>query len=168
MTTIRTVLLLRHAEAEPYASGRPDISRVLTPHGHEQARNVGGHLRDSTLPVDRVWCSSAIRTRQTLEDLGLDDAVEIDFSDALYDAGSDTIRAAIGELDDSVRSVLVVGHAPGIPATAHALAEPRLSEPQALSRIEHRFPPATLARIDVFTPWNRLTSGTLVSVFITA
>jgi phosphohistidine phosphatase SixA len=78
----RTLLILRHAQTEDTRPGSRDSERRLTPDGERDAEQVGDHLRKQGITIDKVLCSSAARTRQTLELLKLDvqldpDRVEI-------------------------------------------------------------------------------------------
>jgi phosphohistidine phosphatase len=166
MSTRRTVLLLRHAQTEDTRPGGRDIDRQLTASGEEQAAAVGAHLATQRLTVDAVLCSSAARTRQTLSALGLvlPDARRLDVSSAYYNAGSDTLIAALRGQDADCRTVLLVGHAPGLPAVAYELADPNASDPAALAAIDGRFPAATLARLEFSGDWADLESAALVDV----
>lgn len=165
MDTLRTLLLLRHAEAESFAPGRRDAERRLTARGHEQARALGDWLRASGVSIDHVVCSTATRTQQTLEDLRLDPTTtSVELSRSLYEAGSDTVLELIREIEDAATTVLLVGHAPGIPTTVHSLAEPGTSDQTALDIVETRFPPATLAVLEINVPWSSSSSAALRSL----
>jgi phosphohistidine phosphatase len=166
MATRRTVLLLRHAQTEDSRPGGRDIDRQLTADGEEQARAVGAYLADQLLTVDAVLCSSAVRTRQTLAGLGLPlpDASRLDLSSDYYNAGSDTLVAALRAQEEECRTTLLVGHAPGVPAVAYELADPDTSDPAALAAIDGRFPAATLARLEFTGDWADLQTAALVDV----
>lgn len=155
------LLLLRHAQAENFAPGQGDEGRPLSERGHAQARAVGEFLREHDVAVHHLLCSSAQRTVQTAEDLGLDCAIER--SARIYNAGSETIRHAIAEFPEDVHTALVVGHAPGIPTLAHDLADPESSDAEALDQIARRFPPATLVEIELDDNWADFTHGRLAS-----
>ena len=166
MATRRTVLLLRHAQSEDTRPGGRDIDRPLTPVGEEQARAVGSYLADQRLTIDAVLCSAAVRARQTLAGLGLPlpDASRLDISSDYYNAGSDTLVEALCGQDPDCRTVLLVGHAPGLPAVAYELADPRASDPAALAAIDGRFPAATLAQLEFAGDWADLETAALVHV----
>ncbi|MEV4131015.1 histidine phosphatase family protein [Dactylosporangium sp. NPDC049742] len=71
-TTGRTLILLRHAKAvdpDPYPT---DLERPLSPRGRRDAAAAGDWLRDQGLRPDLVVCSTAVRTRETLDGLHLD------------------------------------------------------------------------------------------------
>ena len=166
MATRRTVLLLRHAQTEDTRPGGTDLDRCLTAYGTEEARAVGAYLSGQRLTVDAVLCSPAVRTRQTLAGLGLPlpDASRLDISSDYYNAGSATLVEALRGLDPSCRTVLLVGHAPGVPGVAYELADPETSDPGALAAIDGRFPAATLARLEFIGDWADLETAALVDV----
>ena len=71
---------------------------------------------------------------------------------------------ALRDLDGDCRTVLLVGHAPGVPAVAYELADPETSDPAALAAIDGRFPAATLARLELTGDWADLETAALVGV----
>jgi phosphohistidine phosphatase len=159
---MRSLLLLRHARTEDVRPGAPDHARRLTPDGEQQAADLGEYLRREHVPIDLVVCSSATRARQTAE--ALPTTAPLVLSDRLYGAGGDEILALIRELDDDVAHVLLVGHAPGLPAVVHELADPETSDPRALTTLERCFPAGALAMMGVPGTWARLEHAALVSV----
>lgn len=162
MDTPRTLLLLRHAETESFAPGRRDAERQLTPRGHAQARALGDWLRAEGFEIDHVVCSPATRTRQTLDELALDGArTSVELSRDLYEAGSDTVLRLVAELEDAATTVLLVGHAPGIPAAALELADPTTSDHTALDTVGTRYPPATVSVLQLDGPWASASSAAL-------
>jgi phosphohistidine phosphatase len=116
------VYLLRHAEAEP---GADDAARRLTSDGHDQARLVGRFLRRAGIELDAVFSSPLVRARQTaqivLESGPRGKDIRVQFTDLLLN------EATEGEFQRWLgrwavrRGVLLVGHAPSLPAHARAL-----------------------------------------------
>ncbi|HEY5117448.1 MAG TPA: histidine phosphatase family protein [Nakamurella sp.] len=119
MAEPRTLILMRHATAGHPGSHR-DHDRPLTPAGTRAAAAAGAWLRSTLPPVDAVLCSTSVRTRQTLAAAGID--APAGFTDELYGGGNADILEQLTALPDSARTVLVIGHAPGIPSTAYELA----------------------------------------------
>lgn len=146
--------LMRHARAEVVRPGDEDHQRELTEHGHRQAHAVGAWLAELGEQVDRVLCSEAARTRQTLA--GLDLGADTEYLWELYNAGADRILDQLRRLDESVVTTMVVGHAPGIPALTWDLVEPVGSDQAARATIAHHFPPATVVRLEFTGPWRDL------------
>lgn len=151
------LFLLRHAEAGHTSAGGGDRGRELTSRGRTQARA----LRDAfaAQPVELVLCSSATRARQTAELLRL--AAPIRYLDRLYNAGAHQVLAELSGVEDQVRTVLVVGHAPGIPGLVTSLADRERSDPQALALIRYGYPPATLVGLEFHDGWSALTAAQL-------
>lgn len=167
--TSHRLLLLRHAKAADVAPGRGDAARPLTDSGHAQAAGVAKFLASKEFTVDHILASSAVRTRETAEDLGLD--CELELLDAIYNAGSETIAEAIAEIGEEITTLLVVGHAPGIPTLAHELAGSG-SEPGAVQQISTSYPTATVSSLSLDSPWaaladDRFGLGRLVEVLTT-
>jgi len=111
---VRELILLRHAHAEPAARGQADIDRPLSAQGLAEAEAAGRWLAERSLVPDRVLCSPARRTRETLEAvLAVTGYAEQRLEDAIYDA---TAGALIGLLhaQDDIERLLLVGHNPGM------------------------------------------------------
>jgi len=122
---LRTVMFLRHGEAAP-AAGSPDRDRPLTAHGAAQAERTGAWIGRGPDPVDAVLCSPALRTRQTLDGAArgagwADGSPPVSYAQALYNAGAEDVLDEVALTDDAVRTLLVVGHFPGLPEAALTL-----------------------------------------------
>ncbi|GAB3745383.1 SixA phosphatase family protein [Microlunatus parietis] len=153
------LLLLRHATTEDFRPGFADRDRRLTEQGVREAAEVGAWLREQGVTVDRVLCSSAVRTRQTLDGLGLTAPAE--FADSLYSGGSETILESVRVLDEDVRTALVIGHSPAVPGAVRDLADPETSDPDSLITLDRRYPPATLSVLEFSDPWSNLITARL-------
>lgn len=111
---MRELILLRHAHAEPAATGQADFDRPLSPQGLAEAEAAGRWLAGHGLAPDRVLCSPARRTRETLEAvLAVAGYAEQRLEPAIYDA---TPGALFGVLQAhaEVERLLLVGHNPGM------------------------------------------------------
>ena len=64
---MRKLILLRHAHAESAAPGQPDRERPLSGEGLAEAEAAGRWLKAHGHVPDRILCSQANRTLQTLE-----------------------------------------------------------------------------------------------------
>ena len=165
MTTRRTLILLRHAQAADSRPGGHDIDRTLTALGERQAQDVGNFLRDQGIEVDAVLCSSAVRARQTLDQLKLAVAPSrVEISEACYNAGADTLLDGLRGLPADSAVALLVGHAPGVPGLAIELADPESSDPDAMAVLELRFPAAAVARLEFAGAWADLAKAELVGL----
>ena len=104
-----------------------------------------------------------MRTRQTTELLGLGQPAH--HVSAIYNAGSDTIKEVISDVDEDVRLLLVVGHAPGVPTLAHILADEATSDKEALAAIRWGFPTATLVGLEITGSWDDPRPGPIAFTF---
>ena len=154
--------MLRHAKTGNALPGEGDHDRRLTTRGEAQAQRLGKYLRERGIPVDAVLCSDSVRTRQTYELLRLPAPTYFDESRRYYGAGGDELLQAVRELDEELPTALLVGHAPGVPAVVYDLADPATADPAAFAAIETRFPPGTLAELEIIGSWADLASARLV------
>jgi len=156
------LILLRHAKALPAGIGMADHDRPLADAGRLQAAAMGRAMRGLGLAPEVVLVSTALRTQQTLEALETANVWEewpnIDALPVLYMAPPALILDTLHELQETVRSALVIGHNPGMHELALKLAGPSLPRPE-LQRLEDGFPTASLAEFLVAQPWRRLQSG---------
>jgi len=120
----RTLVLLRHAKAEGrHPDG--DHERGLTGRGRRDARAAGQWLHDHGIGLDEVLCSSSERTQQTAEGVwaGGCPETEVHLDRRIYNAGPEGLLEVIREADDDADVLMVIGHAPGIPALTELLAD---------------------------------------------
>ncbi len=123
----KTIYLLRHASAHNDISS-DDFSRSLSEYGLQQATELGETLRSRSILPDKVYCSKAVRTQQTFEKLDLGVSSEnITLSPDLYNANESTYYDFITMTDESINSILIVGHNPGIFGTALSLMKDQTS-----------------------------------------
>jgi phosphohistidine phosphatase len=155
-----TLYLLRHAKSSWEDSGLDDHDRPLAPRGERAGAAMERHLRATGVRPDLVICSTAVRARQTLAlvaaGLGERSGPEVVFDRRIYGASATGLLDRLREVDEAVRSVLLVGHQPGIQDLALAL----IGAGEGLDRISGKFPTAALATIAVPPPWSRLERGT--------
>ena len=114
-TTIRRLVVLRHAESEPETAGQGDHARPLHARGRRDAARLGERLRELGWIPQVVVSSDATRTRQTWEHLrpALGAAPAVTLTRELYLMGIDEIRAVLSEQPPAVDTVMVIGHNPG-------------------------------------------------------
>jgi phosphohistidine phosphatase len=157
--TERTLLLLRHSKAQQ-VQGLPDRDRELAPRGRDDALVVGQWLSDPSraLALDLVVCSTSERTRQTLLGLiaGGAPVSDVRFDERVYDAGATSLLKVVREVPDSVNTVLMIGHAPGIPMLATALALDGAGSTEAIERLTKGFPTSGVAILGFEGGWAAL------------
>ncbi len=110
---MRELILLRHAHAEPSAPGQADLDRPLSQTGLAEAEAAGRWLAEHGLAPDRVLCSPARRTRETLEAvLAAVGYVDQRLDERIYDATAGTL-ADIADGHRDAQRLMMVGHNPG-------------------------------------------------------
>lgn len=111
---MRELILLRHAHAEAAVAGQDDIDRPLSRQGQAEAEAAGQWLKSNHYLPDRVVCSTARRTRETLEQvLAVIGYVEQRQEPRIYEATPGDLMAVADEHKDISR-VMLVGHNPGL------------------------------------------------------
>jgi phosphohistidine phosphatase len=164
--TLRTLMLLRHAKSSWNRPELDDHERPLSARGRRAAPAVGSFMARHLPRPERVLCSDATRTRETWalveEALGSDpdDAPEVLFEPSLYLADVPGLLARIGRTPDSVGTLLVIGHNPGMHRLAVELtgAADRSGD---LERLGAKFPTGGLVHLEVpLAHWSELVPGT--------
>jgi phosphohistidine phosphatase len=145
--------LLRHAKSS-WKEEVEDHERRLSRRGREAARRVGRALPAAVGTLDLVLCSSARRTRETLELVVAEFAVRplSVLEDELYEASKDELMDRLRRLAEEIDNVLLIGHNPGLHNLAIAIADANTAGFRALS--SGKFPTAARASFRVPEPWS--------------
>jgi len=118
------LFLVRHAHSDP---GDPDSLRPLSPHGREQARELGERL--APVEPELVLTSPLLRARETAAAIATNAGAELRVDERLAPgASADDVLAAI---DGAGGTVVVVGHQPDCSEIAAALGAGDLDFPTA-------------------------------------
>lgn len=137
-----------------------DHARPLNARGRASAVAMRDAIRQLGLVPDVVLVSPAVRTMQTLDALGpWDETPLIDPIEALYLADLKTLFATLQGVAETVRSVLLVGHNPGLHELAIALMGESAPSDQMSRRVFEGYPTGALAEFSVPGPWGSLAEG---------
>ncbi|MGD9501699.1 MAG: histidine phosphatase family protein [Methyloceanibacter sp.] len=143
-----TLALLRHAKSSWSDPVTPDRERPLAARGLADAPLMGKAMAERGLVPDLVLCSSARRTRDTL-DLVLPELQaepKVVYEDALYHASAEEMLDMLHGLQPGPSRVLLVGHNPEIQSFALDLVG---SGSKAYrERLRTKYPTAGLAVIN--------------------
>ena len=162
---MRSLWLLRHAKASRDDPQGDDHARSLTPRGERAAAQVAEHLASAAERPSLVLCSSAERTRATLEPLlrRLAPPPRVEIEPDLYLASAAQLLARLARLPTGERHVLVVGHNPGLHELAVRLAG--RGEGPALARLREKLPTAALVLLELeIAHWRAIKPGCAVLV----
>lgn len=153
---MKELILFRHAKSSREDPSMSDLDRPLGRRGRRAAAQMAGWIAATGCRPDTVLCSAAARTRETLsflrESLG---NPEVHFERALYLASAMRLLQRLRELPGKARSVMLIGHNPGLQNLALQLMDDRSAETR--TRIKTKFPTAALVRFEISAAgWNDL------------
>ena len=158
------LFLLRHAKSD-WSKDADDHGRPLSPRGRKAAPEIGRYMRSKDYLPELVLCSTAQRTRETL-DLVLaawrKKKPAVRYEAALYLADWPVLLANLKKAPARASPLLVVGHNPGMEQLAIALAlQPKsVAERARVQRLAQKFPTAALAVLDFeIDSWRNLKPG---------
>jgi phosphohistidine phosphatase len=151
----RVLYLLRHAKSSWDDPGIEDHERPLAPRGRRAAGVLAGHVRSAGIVPELVLCSSARRTRETLE--VVDPPGEWQIESGLYAASPGTVLARLQSVPDGVRSAMVIGHNPTMQVLVLRLAA--AASEADLEEVQRKFPTGALATLTFEGAWSELAPG---------
>jgi phosphohistidine phosphatase len=142
------LMLLRHAKSEKAEPGMRDHERRLNDRGERDAETIGAYLAHHGLIPDLVAVSTSQRTRETWEHVAamLSASPPATFEERLYNAGAEAILAVVKETKPAVRTLMVIGHNPGLHEAARLLIAS--GDVEARERLNEGLPTTGLAAID--------------------
>jgi phosphohistidine phosphatase len=151
----RTLVLVRHGKSS-WDLDVDDHERPLSGRGRRDAEAIGRWLNEQSLRPDLVLCSTAIRTKQTWEYAmtGGAKASELQYRREIYHAWVPELLSLIRNVGDEIQTLLVLGHAPGIPDLVEHVCV-RTKSPD-WAQMDSKFPTSALAVVHVPGPWREL------------
>ncbi|MEE2522501.1 histidine phosphatase family protein [Pseudarthrobacter sp. J75] len=154
---IRRLILMRHSKAD-WPGGVDDHDRPLEERGHREAPLAGRWLVDHQVVPDFILCSSALRTRQTCtwvcSELG-DKAPTPKLESGLYAASALRMLTVINQVPETVTTLMVIAHLPGVQDLAMHLAS-RDSDHDAYMDAATKYPTSALSVLETEKPWAEL------------
>lgn len=143
-----TLVLMRHAKTE-HANPGGDKARRLVARGVQEAQEAGKAI--ASLGINRALVSPATRAQETYAALGL--GLDPILVDELYDDGPMAALRLIALVPESVSGLIVVGHAPTIPALVAELSSVSVAD---RANDAHHFPTASYSVFQFPGPWGTL------------
>lgn len=148
---------MRHSKAA-FPLGVEDHDRPLAQRGHTEAPLAGKWMMENGVVPDFILCSSAVRTRQTCtwvcQQLG-EKAPTPKLESGLYAAGATSMLSVINHVPETVGTLLVITHMPGVQALALRLAS-RDSDQDAYMDLASGFPTSSFAVLEHSSHWATL------------
>jgi phosphohistidine phosphatase len=161
-----TIYLLRHAKSSWADPTIPDHDRPLAPRGYRACALLAEYFRRREITPAFVLCSSSTRTRQTLERVsaGFSHSVDALIEDGLYGASAAELLDRLRKVDDSVASIMLIGHNPAMQELAVSLVRHK-SRRKAFG---DKFPTGALATLQLASIWKGLVPGSATcAAFVT-
>jgi phosphohistidine phosphatase len=160
------LIVMRHGKAEAFGTG-DDRQRQLTDKGVRQAKSVARGLESLGLVPDRIACSGADRTRQTLERMlkVFGDKPKVDMRQSLYEGGVQAVLDELQATKTKRKVLMILGHEPTVSISCQWLATSD-SDPERLDLLNLGMSPANLAIFgsdEPFKDW-QIHSATLLAV----
>ena len=125
----RLLILTRHAKSSWDHPTLSDHDRPLNKRGRKSAPKMATWLREHDWRPNEVLSSTAVRTQETWEKMGLK-ADKVFFHSTLYLAGSGTILTHLSKATE--QAVLMLAHNPGIADFANRIVEKAPDHPRFL------------------------------------
>ena len=157
------LLLLRHAKSSWDDAKLADRDRPLSKRGRRAATAMRKAMMDLGLTPDLVLVSPSRRTQETLAALEpWDDTPLVEQVEVLYLASAQQLLAVLRGVNETVRSVMLIAHNPGMQELAVRWPAARMAG------CNGGFPTAALAEFSVATQWQQLdAAGTRLVRFLT-
>lgn len=158
---------MRHAQAVNSLDN--DITRVLSDEGILKCHDVSIVLKPYMQDIDLVLSSSAVRTKQTIENiisiLGYNN-IHTYYTDELYNISEDDLFNYLCNLEYnlsmSIDNIILVNHNPTISDLASFLAQNSIDDPCYLEILKG-FSPGSLALYQAdIKSWSELNQGNII------
>ncbi|CAN5661497.1 histidine phosphatase family protein [soil metagenome] len=158
---MKTLLLLRHAKSSWKDPSLPDFERPLNERGRKAAELLGKLIAKQDITIDLVISSPAVRARQTIDLLlrAARRSPELRFDQRVYEASPTRLLEVLSQIEDDRKSVLLVGHNPGMEELLALLVG-----------VEQHMPTASMAKVLLTSKkWERiLTEKGVLDSFVKA
>ena len=153
------LMLLRHAKSA-WPDGVDDLERPLAKRGRTACSLIGRYMADEGLVPDLAVVSTARRARESwklIRPAFARDIVRLD-EPRIYEAPARAILDVVKETGSGVRTLLLVGHNPGLHELALQLIHK--GSPSGLSRLNRKYPTAGLVVIGFkIGRWSKVQEG---------
>ncbi len=120
---MKQVFLMRHAKSSWKDANIPDHDRPLKKKGEKDVKTMAKMLKHKKHLPDFILCSSAERAKQTAVIFKKASSFEgkLEYNDKLYMAEVPDLIDAIKNAPKSAKSIMIIGHNPGLEALLQTL-----------------------------------------------
>lgn len=126
---MKTLCIMRHAKTEVQGPGQRDFDRRLAERAKSDIPSVLGQLKSKMIKPDLFLSSPAMRAISTAQQVALAyhyDIKNIEQNSLIYAASLPTLIKVLEQVDDSVHTLFLFGHNPGLTLLANYLCLPPL------------------------------------------
>lgn len=121
---MKTISFVRHAKASSDAKYKRDFDREINARGIEKTLYLTELLKLKKIEPALIICSPSIRTTQTaqliIQSLNWTNT-QIIYDELLYSGNHINYLNALYSIDDTINSVMIIGHNPSISEAAYEL-----------------------------------------------
>jgi phosphohistidine phosphatase len=159
---MKTLGILRHAKSDWHDARLRDFDRPLNGRGRKGAALIGLHIRDHAVGWKRILASPAVRVTQTIALAGeaAGEMPPITWDRRIYLASSATLIDLLREQAGDPRSIMLIGHNPGLEDLIFDLVPDDGSSPMR-DVVEEKFPTAAYAVVELdIESWDEIAEGT--------
>ena len=149
---MKQIFILRHAKSSWDNRELADFDRPLSMRGENDAKKLNTFIKKKSLHIDKVFCSSAKRTKETFDliadgfGLSIEDAI---YSEDLYFGSVSNIVETLSKLDEKNKFILIIGHNPTLFHLVEELANESIQ----------KFTTCNLAVINFSDAWKKLSKS---------
>ncbi len=110
--------IMRHAKSDWSGPQISDFDRPINKRGTRNAIRIGGWMNENNHTPQKIISSPALRAKETIElvaeQISKFNLEDLTYEDELYLAGFTQLIEFINTYKDKVKSLMLVGHNPGI------------------------------------------------------
>jgi len=121
----RTLVIIRHAKSSWANPLQSDYERPLNDRGEQDAPAMGTRLKEIGIIPDLIIASTAKRAKQTAKKIAVAmgyDVENIKWEEKLYHCIPSVFEEVIYEADDTIKTIFIVAHNPGITGFVNQLS----------------------------------------------
>lgn len=158
---MKTLGIFRHAKSDWTDARLRDFDRPLNARGRKGAAVMGKHIADHAVGWKRILASPAVRVTETIDLAGeaAGETPPITWDRRIYLASSAALIDLLREQDADMRSIMLVGHNPGLEDLIFDLVPDDGSSPLR-DVVEDKFPTASYAVVQLnIASWSEIAEG---------
>lgn len=127
---MKTIYLVRHAKAKSFFEGLPDYERSLRKGGYSDIKMIGSYLALQDVTVDLILSSYALYAQETMTYLAklIGFNGQSHFLKQLYYAPYEDAIKIITAQDNSINSIMLIGHNPQLNELINFLSKENISK----------------------------------------